>query len=95
MKRCSALLHDMLRRAALRPSPAFCAAAAPVTALLLPAVARACAVCGGGTAQNRAAFFWTTVLLSLLPLGMMAGGFLFLRRTGGAWTRDEFADRED
>ncbi len=48
--------------------------------LALPSTARACAVCGVGLGPNRATFFWTTVLLSLLPLGMFAAGALLLRR---------------
>ncbi len=41
--------------------------------LLLPYWAEACAVCSDGEKQNAMAFFWTTVLLTLLPLGLMAG----------------------
>ena len=48
--------------------------------VLLPAACEACAVCGAGGDRNRLAFFWTTVFLSLLPLGMLAGGAVFLRR---------------
>jgi hypothetical protein len=48
--------------------------------LTLPAVARACAVCGFGEGRSRGAFFWTMVLLSLLPLGMMGAGLMFLRQ---------------
>jgi hypothetical protein len=62
--------------------------------LAAPTAARACAVCGAGNDPNRAAFFWTTVLLSLLPLGMLAGGLLFLRRAGRRWIADELADRD-
>jgi O-antigen ligase len=45
----------------------------------LPALASACAVCGFGQGRNRDAFFWTMVLLSLLPLGMLGAGLMFLR----------------
>jgi len=72
------------------------AARALAVALLgsaLPAVARACAVCGGGNPANRFAFFATTVVLSLLPLGMFVGGFLWLRSRLARGTRDEFQDR--
>ena len=62
--------------------------------LLWPAAAHACAVCGASAAdRNRAAFFGTTILLSLLPLGMIGGGLWWLRR-GGAHDPDEFIDRE-
>lgn len=47
---------------------------------LLPGAARACAVCFDTTAENRMAFMLTTVLLSLLPLGMVGGAGVWLRR---------------
>ena len=46
---------------------------------LVPARAFACAVCGGGNPANRFAFFASTIALSLLPLGLFAAGFLWLR----------------
>lgn len=55
----------------------------PAVALLLAlaAVAHACPVCGAeGAARNRAAFFGTTVLLSLLPLAMIGGGVWWVVR---------------
>jgi len=52
------------------------------TAVLLccPAAAHACAVCFSATEQNRVAFLVTTIVLSLLPLGLIGGGLLWLRR---------------
>lgn len=47
---------------------------------LLAGAAQACPVCFSATDQNRMAFLGTTILLSLLPLGMVAGGVLYLRR---------------
>jgi hypothetical protein len=41
--------------------------------LLLPSVASACAVCSDGEKQNAMAFFWTTILLTALPLGLLGG----------------------
>jgi di/tricarboxylate transporter len=38
---------------------------------LLPDAAAACAVCYGGAEESRKAFLFTTVLLSLLPIGMI------------------------
>lgn len=70
------------------------AAALATVLVALPALAEACAVCGAGTAErNRAAFFATTVLLSLLPLALLGAGLLWLRRqrvrrTGAGAARD-------
>ena len=41
--------------------------------LLLPEAAAACSVCYGGAEESRKAFLFTTVLLSLLPIGMIGG----------------------
>ena len=55
--------------------------AAFVGALLavLPGAAHACAVCGGFADRNRQAFFNMTILLSLLPLGLIGGGIWWVR----------------
>jgi len=45
-----------------------------------PQLAHACSVCFEANDKNRAAFFATTVFLSLLPLGMIGGMYLWLRR---------------
>jgi len=63
--------------------------------LTLPRLCHACAVCGFGLGPNRSAFFWTTVLLSILPLGMLAAGIFYLKRVGGAWLREEFRERDE
>lgn len=76
-----------MRAARVAALAALCAA--------LPAVAHACAVCGADGGPSRSAFFWSTIALSLIPLGLFAGGLWFLRRSAGAWMRDEFAERED
>jgi len=60
--------------------------------VLWPAAAHACSVCYAANDRNRAAFFDTTILLSMLPLGMVAGGALWLKRH--ARLREEFAERE-
>jgi hypothetical protein len=67
----------------------------PALGLALPAAARACAACGADGGASRAAFFWTTVLLSLLPLGMFAAGIAILVRTARGRLREEFADRDE
>lgn len=49
-------------------------------ALLWPAVGQACAVCGAAAERNRIALLIMTIVMSLLPLAMFAGGALWLRR---------------
>jgi hypothetical protein len=46
----------------------------------LPEAAHACAVCFDSSDENRQAFLATTAFLTLLPLGMVAGTGLWLRR---------------
>lgn len=41
--------------------------------LAMPSIVQACAVCSDGEKQNAMAFFWTTVLLTALPLGLLGG----------------------
>ena len=67
-----------------------------VLALLLsaPAVAHACPVCGGGNPANRFAFFASTIALSLLPLGLFVGAFLWLRSRLSDGGRAEFVERD-
>lgn len=57
----------------------------------LPGAAQACAVCFDTTAENRMAFMLTTVLLSLLPLGMVGGAGVWIRRR----SRQLEGDRDD
>jgi len=47
---------------------------------LTPTLAHACSVCFEANDKNRAAFFATTVFMSLLPLGMIAAMYWWLRR---------------
>jgi len=49
-------------------------------AALHPESAHACAVCFSASEENREAFLATTAFLSLLPLGMVTGAGLWLRR---------------
>ncbi len=56
------------------------AALAAALLALAPGVAQACAVCFDARDANRAAFFATTVFMSLLPLGMVTGLVAWLRR---------------
>ena len=49
-------------------------------AAVLPAEVWACAVCFDPREENRFAFLATTIFLSLVPLGMVGGVSLWLRR---------------
>lgn len=51
-----------------------------VLLLVLPDVVLACPVCFDASDENRQAFLVTTVFLSLLPLGMVAGVGLWIRK---------------
>jgi hypothetical protein len=69
---------------------------AAILLLACPTLAHACAVCNMlGNERNRLAFFSTTVFLSLVPLGLIAWGAIWLFRRGGAAMRDEFMDRDE
>jgi hypothetical protein len=48
--------------------------------LVLPEVAHACPVCFDSRDENRQAFFNTAVMLTLLPLGMVGGVGLWMRK---------------
>ena len=54
--------------------------ASVVALLLVPEAAHACPVCFDASDENRQAFLATTVFLSLLPLGMVGGVGLWMRR---------------
>ena len=57
--------------------------------------AQACALCGGGNPANRFAFIASTVALTLLPLGLFAGAFLWLRSRARGRLADEFRERNE
>ena len=63
--------------------------------MLLPATAQACAVCGQGAGLNRTAFLITTVVLSLLPLALIGGGLLWLKRNARAFLDSEFRESDE
>ena len=77
-----------------RPPAAAVAALAAGLLLALPALAGACPVCGGGNPANRFAYFASTIALSLLPLGLFVGAFLWLRSRFADRGRNEFVDRD-
>ena len=78
------------RRVLRAAVPALTAAAA----MRAPALAHACAVCGGGNPANRFAFFASTISLSLLPLGLFVAAFLWLRPRILRNAGDEFRERD-
>jgi len=47
---------------------------------IFPAIAHACPVCFDARDENRRAFLAMTAFLSLLPLGMVAGVGLWIRK---------------
>jgi hypothetical protein len=59
-----------------------------VLVALLPEAAHACPVCFDARDENRQAFLATTAFLSLLPLGMVAGAGLWLRKRAHDADRD-------
>lgn len=62
----------------MRPAIVFVLSLALVA--LLPEAVLACPVCFDSSDENRQAFLATTAFLSLLPLGMVAGAGLYLRK---------------
>ncbi len=56
-----------------RTAPLVATALVALLALVWPSAGAACPVCLGGEERSRDAFIWTTVLLSVLPLGMIGG----------------------
>jgi hypothetical protein len=68
------------------------AALALLILVLVPDVALACPVCFDPRDENRQAFLATTAFLSLLPLGMVAGAGLWLRKRSKELDREEGAD---
>jgi hypothetical protein len=57
-------------------------------------VSHAGAVCVAATERNRGAFFGTTVLLSVLPLGMIGADLWWLHRRGRGFLAGEFEERD-
>ena len=55
-----------------------------------PDLVHACPVCFDARDENRQAFLATTAFLSLLPLGMVAGTGLWIRRRSRAIDESEF-----
>jgi hypothetical protein len=74
-----------------RPFAALLAAA--LTAL--PSLALACAACGVGNGRNKMAFFLTTIFLSLLPLGLIGAGILWIVRHSRSFIASEFRESDE
>jgi hypothetical protein len=60
-----------------------------------PTIAHACASCTGGDGPRaQTAFLGATVFMTLLPLGLIGAGILWLKRGGREWLAREFDDRD-
>jgi predicted anti-sigma-YlaC factor YlaD len=73
------------------------ASAALLAAVLtsLPALAAACPTCGVANGRNKVAFFVTTVFLSLLPLGLIGAGLLWIVRNSRSFIAGEFRESDE
>jgi hypothetical protein len=60
--------------------------------LLIPGLAQACSVCFSATDGNRIAYIGTTVLMSLLPLALIGGGILWIRKKENEPPSDDSPD---
>lgn len=58
--------------------------------VVLPEAVAACPVCFDSSDENRMAFLATTAFLSLLPLGMVAGAGLYIRKRSQERADDTF-----
>jgi hypothetical protein len=63
--------------------------------VLLPEAAHACPVCFDASDENRRAFLVTTAFLSLLPLGMVMGAGLWIRKRSREIDGDDARDDPD
>lgn len=63
--------------------------------VLLPQAAHACPVCFDASDENRRAFLATTAFLSLLPLGMVMGAGLWIRKRSREIEGDDARDDPD
>ena len=73
----------------------FTRAAALAVSGLWTGAAHACAVCVTASERNRLAFFFTTIFLTLLPLGLIVGGLYWLSRHAKGALAGEFEDRDE
>lgn len=74
---------------------AWLVAAALLLVALLPEAVLACPVCFDARDENRQAFLATTAFLTLLPLGMVAGAGLWLRKRSRELDAERSEDGED
>ena len=66
-----------------------------VLLLVLPETALACPVCFDARDENRMAFLGTAILLTFLPLGMVGGVGLWVRRRVRDMESESFQGDED
>jgi hypothetical protein len=69
-------------------------AMALVLGVIAPSSSQACPMCFVGSDRVRIAIFRMTIVMSLLPLGMIGTGVWWLRRGGRSFLSDEFEDRD-
>ena len=62
--------------------------------VIAPSLSQACPMCFVGSERARIAIFRMTIVMSLLPLGMIGTGIVWLRRGGRSFLSDEFEDRD-
>jgi hypothetical protein len=68
---------------------------ATVVIAVCPTLVHACASCTGGDGPRvQMAFLGATAFMTLLPLGLIGAGILWLRRGGREWLAREFEDRD-
>lgn len=75
---------------------AIVSAAVAAAGSLLPHAALACAVCfGSASSTSRKAFFDMTILMTVLPLVVMAAGLAWLAYKAKAFLASEFVESPD
>lgn len=68
--------------------------AALALVVALPDVAHACPVCFDASDENRMAFLTTAILLTFLPLGMVGGVGLWIRKRARVLDEEDAAANE-
>ena len=72
-----------------RPPSAVLLVSSAMLLALVPEPALACMVCGEATEETQAALLTSTIVLSLLPLGLIFGGMFAVWNAAGRPTFEE------